>query len=99
MMSSGRRSLERGEEGRDLVGIVLAVRIEGHDRGAPGIEGVAEPGPQCRALAGVRHLAQDGRPGRARLGRGLVGRTVVDDDDRQVPAAPSTTAPIRGPSS
>ncbi len=87
MISSARRSPKRCEEGRDLGRIVLAVGVERHDRGRPRLERVAEPGAQRGALPGIRLLAEDDRPGRFRPIRGVVSRTVVDDDDRQVPAS------------
>ena len=90
--------LERGEEGRDLGRVVLAVGVERDDGLAALLEGVAEPAPQRRALAGVGDLAQDGRAGRLGLRGRVVGRAVVDDDDRQVGPRASTTAAIRGPS-
>ena len=78
--------LEGGQEGRDLRGIVLAVGVEGDDRRRAVFEGVPEPGPEGGALAGVRSLDEDDGAGRLGLGRGVVGRAVVDDDDRQVAA-------------
>ncbi len=87
MISSARRSPNRCEERRDLGRVVLAIGVERHDRGRSRIERVAEPGPQRRALAGIRLLAQDHRSGRTGAFRGIVGRTVVDDHDRQVPAS------------
>ena len=86
MMSSACAGLERGQEGRDLRGIVLAVGVEGDDRRRAVFEGVPEPGPERGALAGVRSLDEDGGAGRLGLDRGVVGRAVVDDDDRQVAA-------------
>ena len=55
----------RARKRRDLGRVVLAVGVERDDRGRSRIERVAEPGAQGRALAGIRDLAQDGRPGRS----------------------------------
>ena len=85
MISSGWARREGGEERRDLVRVVLAVGVEGDDRLGSGVEGVPEAATQGRALAGVGDLAQDGRPGGLGDRGGVVGRAVVDDDDRQVP--------------
>ena len=85
------RRLERGEERRDLGRVVLAVGVERHDRRRAAVERVPEAGPQRRALAGVRDLAQDGRAGRLGAGGRVVGRAVVDDDDRQVARGPPST--------
>ena len=84
MIELGPRRLERREEERDLGRVVLAVGVERDDGRGALLEGVAEARPQRRALAGVRELAQDGGAGRLGLGRRVVGRAVVDDDDRQM---------------
>ena len=62
---------------------MLAVGVERDDGRRAVLERVAEAGPERRALAGVRDLAQDGRAGRLGLGGRVVGRAVIDDDDRQ----------------
>ena len=77
--------IERLEEGRDVVGVVLAIGIEGdHGRDAV-VQGVAEARPQRGALTGVRDLAQDRRSRGLRVLRRVVRGAVVDDDHRQVP--------------
>ncbi len=84
MTSSGPAGGEGLEEARDLGRVMLAVGVQGDDRGGPGIQGVAEAGAQGRALARVWDLAQDRGTGRlGRIGR-VVGRPVIDHDDRQV---------------
>ena len=82
-MSSGPRRLECLEEERDLGRVVLAVGVERDDGHGAVLQGVAEAGAQCRALARIRDLAQDDGPGRLGLRRRVVGRAVVDDDDGQ----------------
>ena len=47
----GAVALVRREEGRDLVGVVLAVGVERDDRVGSLVEGVPEAGPQGGALA------------------------------------------------
>ena len=82
-ISSGPTGLERVEEPRDLGRVVLAVRVQRHDRQRAGGQGVREPRSQGGALAGVRHLAQHRGAGTLRDPRRVIGRAVVDDDDRQ----------------
>ena len=78
---------------------MLAVGVERDDRLGAVLERVPEAGPQRRALARVGDLAQDRRPGRLGLGGRVVGRPVVDDDDRQEgPRTAATTVAMRGPS-
>ena len=62
---------------------MLAVGVERDDGRGALLQRVAEAGAQCRSLARVRDLDEDGRPGRLGLGGSVVGRAVVDDDDRQ----------------
>ena len=85
MIKLGTPIREPLEEHRDLGRVVLAIGIERHDGRCPGLERVPEPRAQRRALAGIRLLADDGRPGLTGSIRGRVGRPVVDDHDRQVP--------------
>ena len=88
-LGSGPRGARRRigrDEARDLVGIVLAVGIERQDRRRAIRERAREPRSQRGALALVGDLADDLGPGRLRVGGGVVGRAVVDDDHRQVPA-------------
>ena len=78
---------------------MLAVRVERQD-GVPAlVEREPEPCPQRGALALVGDLADDPGPGGLGDRRRVVGGAVVDDEDRQVALAASTTRPIRGPSS
>ena len=84
MTSSGRSTRERSQEGGDLGGVVLAVGVEGDDRRRVVRERVPEAGAQGRAFARVRVLDEDGGARGLRLGGGVVGRAVVDDDDGQV---------------
>ena len=85
MTRSGRRlGGERGEERRDLGRVVLAVGVERQDRVGAVVERPAEAGPERGALALVRPLLDDGRAGLAGPVGRVVGRAVVDDDDRQV---------------
>ena len=76
--------LERGHELRDLRRVVLAVGVEREDRvvavGQRTFEAEAERG----ALALVRALFDDRRARGACLFGGVVGRAVVDDQDREV---------------
>ncbi len=91
MMSSGPRPRrprrpERRDEARDLVGVVLAVRVQRED-GVPAlVEREPEPRPERGALALVGDLADHPCPGGLRHRGGVVGRAVVDDEDRQVAA-------------
>ena len=74
MTSSGPGRRERLEERRDLVGVVLPVGVERDDGVGACIEGVAEPGAQGGALAGVGDLAEDGGAG----GLGLAAVSSVE---------------------
>ena len=87
---------ERSQEGGDLRGVVLTVRVEGDDRRRVVRQRVPEAGAQGRALARVRALDEDGGAGGLRLAGGVVGRAVVDDDDRQVQRARPTRRPRCG---
>ena len=72
------------QEGGDLRGVVLAVRVERDDGLRARRERVPEPGPQRGTLALVGHLPQDRRAGRLRHIRGAVLRAVIHDDHGQV---------------
>ena len=63
---------------------MLAVGIEGEDRVVAIGDGALEAEAERGALALVRPLFDDRRPGGACLFGGVVRRAVVDDQDRQV---------------
>ena len=79
---------ERREEERDLGRVVLTIGIERDDGCGAVVQRVAEASAQGRTLARIGNLAKDRRTGRLGLGGRVVGRPVVDDDDRQ--ASPRT---------
>ena len=63
---------------------MLAVGIEREDGVVALGDGAFEAQAECRALAPVRALFDDRRPGGACLFGGVVRRAVVDDQDREV---------------
>ena len=99
MISSGRAASKAARNAGISSGSCWpsASRVTTASRAA--VEGVPEAATQRGALAGVRDLAQDGRTGRLGDRGRVVGRAVVDDDDRQVLAGGRDDRPIRGPSS
>ncbi len=76
--------LERGHELRDLGRVVLAVGVEREDGVVALGDGAFEAQAQRGALALVRALFDDRRPGDACLFRRVVRRAVVDNEDRAV---------------
>ena len=95
----GPRRAERGDEARDLVGVVLAVGVERDDRVPALVEREAEPGRSAGALALVGDLADDPAPAASALAAVSSDEPSSTTSTGRCRLAASTTAPIRGPSS
>ena len=94
----GAVALVGGEEGRDLVGVVLAVRVERDDRVRSQVEGEPEAGPQGRALARFGTCWMTVAPAPS----ACVAVSSVEPSSTTTTGrwrnAPATTAAMRGPS-
>src|SRR5436309_7715300 len=77
-----RAASRRRHETQEVVRVVLAIAVEGHDGARPAPEGLCETGPERRRLAPAARVTHDppGAGGRRRFGR-AVARSVVDHDD------------------
>jgi hypothetical protein len=69
------------EKRRELLGVIAVVHVQEHDDVRPAVGVKRFQGRQARGAIAAALFANDGRAMPERDFRGLVGRTVVDDND------------------
>jgi hypothetical protein len=72
---------DRSDELGDVVGVELAVRVDGHQQIGTDLEGVANEALECNPDTGVAGVPYDCCPGRLCQRPGVVIRAVVVDDE------------------
>ena len=75
-------AVERVDDRRDVVDVVLAIGVERDDARGPATDREVDAGLERGALAQVDRVAEDDGATGACLLAGAVTRAIVDDDDR-----------------